>query len=64
MPDRFRPGTRVEVKNSFDRWSSGFEVIDRAEGGYRIRRLSDGAELPALIADEALRRERNNMWWV
>jgi hypothetical protein len=62
------PGTRVEVRSSFDhQWSSGFEVIDGDDAGYRVRRLSDGSELPRTFPRDDLRRERERrrggQWW-
>jgi hypothetical protein len=49
-----RPGTAVEVRSRFDGgWCHGFEVaeaLDTAAGvAYRVRRVSDGAVLPALF---------------
>jgi len=61
-----RPGTRVEVKMSFDHtYARGFEVIDLTDHGYRLRRLSDGIELPAVFAETDVRKERrsSDMWW-
>lgn len=63
----FVPGTKVEVRTAFDRsWARGFEVVEADETGYRLRRLSDGSELPATFSDQDVRRERRdaNMWWV
>lgn len=61
------PGTRVEVRSRFDdQWSAGFEVIDTTDQGVRLRRLSDGAELPILFDVDDVRRERRRkrgMWW-
>jgi len=60
-------GTKVEVRTAYDRsWARGFEVVTASEDGYRLRRLSDGAELPALFASDDIRRERRdaNMWWL
>lgn len=66
MPDGLAPGTKVEVRNGFDgSWSRGFEVADCDNGGYRLRRLSDGSVLPRTFPDEAVRQERRrNMWWI
>lgn len=66
IPDRLRPGTRVEVRNTFDgSWARGFTVVDADETSYRISRRYDGVELPARIPAEDVRRERrNSMWWV
>lgn len=64
--DPLPTGTRVEVRNGFDRsWSNGFEVIGHAAGGYRLRRHSDGAELPGIFTTDDVRRERRrSTWWV
>jgi hypothetical protein len=66
-PGALLPGSRVEVRKRFDAsWARGFEVVDRTERGYRVRRLSDGAELPADFSGDDLRPEKhrsNDMWW-
>ncbi|MDQ1437510.1 MAG: hypothetical protein QOK43_1139 [Acidimicrobiaceae bacterium] len=50
------PGTAVEVSNLFTgTWSSGFRVVGREPGGYRLARQSDGSELPALFSPVRLR---------
>ncbi len=54
-----RPGDRVDVRNRFDgRWSTGFRVdaVVAHDGGYRfrLRRLSDGAVLPALFDEDTV----------
>ena len=54
-----RPGTRVEVRNRFDgSWAAGFELADAPsdEGGWHVRRLSDGSVLPATFSRDAVRR--------
>jgi hypothetical protein len=57
-------GTKVEVRTGFDRsWARGFEVVDACAEGYRLRRLSDGRELPATFAPGDVRREQS-MWWI
>jgi hypothetical protein len=59
-------GMRVEVRSRFDqRWARGFEVVAVTEGGYRLKRLSDGMELPTEFSAEDVRRERKRqgMWW-
>lgn len=61
------PGTRVEVRSTFDRaWASGFEVLTACAQGYTLRRISDGNELPATFPADTVRRERRdtNMWLV
>ncbi|HZT64737.1 MAG TPA: hypothetical protein VFA11_03005 [Acidimicrobiales bacterium] len=51
-------GTRVQVRNQFEgSWSRGFEIYSLEVGGYRVRRLSDGAVLPTVIAESDLRME-------
>jgi len=49
------PGTRVEVRSRFDgTWCQGFEVAEVVtsfgQHAFRLRRLSDGAVLPALFS--------------
>ena len=57
--DELEPGTRVDVRSRFDaRWSHGFEVAEAVPGGYRIRRLSDGALLPTDFPTDEIRPER------
>lgn len=65
----YPPGTRVELRNHFDRtWSDGF-VVDSlvGNGNYFIARTSDGSVLPTEITPADVRRERkrskNTMWW-
>ena len=60
------PGTRVDVRSRFDaRWTHGFEVAEAVAGGYRIRRLSDGAVLPIEFPATEVRAERKKrgQWW-
>ena len=51
------PGRRVEVQNRFTgAWCSGFEVAEVvANHAYRIRRISDGAELPGIFDEQTVR---------
>jgi hypothetical protein len=58
-------GMRVEVRRRFDQhWARGFEVVASTDGGYRVRRISDGMELPTEFSAEDVRRERKRgMWW-
>ncbi len=61
-----RPGTRVEVRSSFDgTWVRGFEVAATdPDGSVRLRRLSDGEVLPTPFPADAVRRERKReTWW-
>ena len=49
-------GTEVEVRNRFTgEWSVGFEVVGRADGFFHVRRLRDGAILPAAFRQEEVR---------
>lgn len=59
------PGSAVEIRRRLDgHWAKGFEVIDRTDGGFRIRRLSDGMELPVVIAADDIRLQRKrSTWW-
>ncbi len=64
--DWLLPGTEVEVRRRFDAaWARGFEVASADEDGYRLRRLSDGEELPTVFVADDVRaaRNRNDMWW-
>jgi len=66
MGESLEAGMRVEVRSRFDqRWSRGFELVAVTEGGYRLKRLSDGMELPTEFSPEDVRRERKRqgMWW-
>lgn len=58
-------GDKVEVRRRLDdQWARGFEVIDVSGAGYRLRRLSDGVELPTTFAAADIRRERKrSTWW-
>jgi len=69
-PDHGAPleaGTAIEVRNRFDRrWAKGFEVSAVTEEGYRVRRLSDGRELPTVFSPDDIRRRRDrrgDTWW-
>jgi hypothetical protein len=67
MPDTQLPeGTPVDVRNRFvGAWSHGFEVAERVQGGYRVRRLSDDSVLPDIFPSEDVRSERRKqgLWW-
>jgi hypothetical protein len=59
-------GMRVEVRRRFDQhWARGFEVVEVTDAGYRVKRCSDGTEIPTEFAPPDVRRERrrNSMWW-
>ncbi len=64
-PTALEPGTRVEVRNRLDgRWTKGFEVIEAGAESYRLRRLSDGMELPLPFDAASVRKEkRAGTWW-
>ena len=65
--DPLAPGTAIEVRNQLDgRWSKGFEVAAVDADGYRIRRMSDGLELPRTFGPESIRRPKERhrgTWW-
>ena len=47
-----------QVRNRLDRrWSSGFEVDVPTDDGYRLRRVSDNAVLPAAFPPAEIRPE-------
>jgi hypothetical protein len=56
LPAVLTSGTRVEVCNRFCRsWSRGFEVIEATRDGYRLRRCSDGYDLPGAFSRDEIR---------
>jgi len=61
------PGDNIEVFNRFNsRWVGGFEIAERGEKGYLLRRLSDRAVLPVPFDEEDVRRDRRRsqgFWW-
>jgi len=60
------PGTKVDVRNRYQgTWVRGFEVAETTDGGYRIRRLSDGSVLGETFSRDDVRRERRRQgfWW-
>ncbi len=66
LEDVMQPGMRVEVRSRFDQsWARGFEIAEVVEGGYLVRRLSDGKVLPIAFSDDDLRREKKKqgLWW-
>ncbi len=66
LPD-LQVGDRVEVRRKFDAgWARGFEILALSDEGVRVRRLSDGEELPASFGPEDVRAEtrKREMWWI
>ncbi len=67
MPEtQLSEGTPVDVRNRFvGSWSHGFEIAERVQGGYRVRRLSDDSVLPDVFPSEDIRSERRKqgLWW-
>jgi hypothetical protein len=54
------------VRNRYQgTWVRGFEVAEFTDGGYRIRRLSDGSILGDFFTRDDVRRERSRQgfWW-
>ena len=52
-------GTQVYVRNRFlGDWTSGFEIAEVFDTGFRIRRLSDGHAFPDVFAPDDVRLER------
>ena len=57
----FPAGTPVDVRSRFvGEWSRGFEVVDRLETGYLLRRASDHTILPSTFAAEDVRPQRRS----
>ena len=54
-------GTRVQVRNRFlAEFRPGFEIAEvTPAGGYMLRRLSDGAQLPSSFAADELQPDLN-----
>ena len=64
--DTLATGTAVDVRSRYvGAWSSGFEVAEPVNDGYRIRRLSDGSVLPDVFTTDDVRaqRQKTGMWW-
>jgi hypothetical protein len=64
--DRLAAGTAVDVRSRYvGAWSSGFEVAEPVNDGYRIRRLSDDSVLPDVFTKDDVRAQRHKtgMWW-
>ena len=58
---RLGVGTSVAVRNRYlGAWSRGFEVVEEVNQGYRIKRVSDGAILPAVIGYDEVRSDPRN----
>jgi hypothetical protein len=57
-PDRAElpVGATVEVRRRFDRrWARGFAVAAVGSGAYQVRRVTDGAVLPAWFPSDEVR---------
>jgi hypothetical protein len=62
---RLRAGTRVEARSGLDgAWQPGFTVAEVTATGYRLRRDTDGAVLPELLAERVRRERKRETWWV
>ena len=62
-PHIIQPGTPVDIHIQYDgSWSHGFEVAEimEAEGAYRLRRISDGSDLPGWFAAQGVRKARKH----
>ena len=54
-------GTPVQVKDHYQfRFNSGFEVSASSDAGYRLRRRSDGVELPVDFPASDVRPETSS----
>jgi len=66
--DRLPVGAVIEVRTRFDgHWARGFEVVaSHDQDGYRVRRQSDGRELPTLFSPQDVRQpkeRKRGTWW-
>jgi len=64
--DTLAVGTAVDVRSRYvGTWSSGFEVAEPLQDGYRILRLSDGSVLPDVFTNDDVRakRHKTGQWW-
>jgi hypothetical protein len=53
-------GTPVQVRDRFEfAFHSGFEVSEATDGGYRLRRRSDGVVLPVEFSVRDVRPDSN-----
>jgi hypothetical protein len=68
VADTLQVGDKVEVRRRFDsQWARGFEIVEVTDGGYRVKRLSDGEVLPVLFEHDDVREARkraNEFWWM
>ena len=56
MAQVLQVGEQVEVHTRYnDSWVGGFEIAEVVDGGYRVRRTSDGSLLPNLTGEADLR---------
>lgn len=61
---RLPRGTPVQVRDHFEfAFRSGFEVSSSTPAGYRLRRRSDGAELPIDFPSGDVRAETQGSSW-
>jgi hypothetical protein len=61
---RLPQGTPVQVRDRFEfAFRSGFEVSSNTKAGYRLRRRSDGVELPIDFPANEVRAEGNRPSW-
>lgn len=57
----FGVGTKVYVCDRYlGNWTSGFEVVEALDDGYRLRRLNDGRVFPDLLPFDDVRLERRH----
>lgn len=64
VPLPFAVGDKVEVRRRLDdKWARGFAVLEATEAGYRLRRMSDGVEIPATFPRSDVRKERKRDYW-
>ena len=58
-----RVGEHVQVWVTFtQQWSGGFEIADVVDGGYQVRRQSDGMLLPAPTNESDVQAQQVGPW--
>lgn len=56
LDDSLRPGSSVEVRTRFDgQWVGGYELAGAGREGFKVRRRSDGYEIPRHFESDDVR---------
>lgn len=58
-------GDAVVVHSAFeDTWVSGFEIAAVVDGGFVLKRLSDGRRLPGITGPDDVRAAPDHPWYL